>query len=439
MAGAMTEERRVPALLISATHSGAGKTSVTAAIARWHRRQGKKVRVFKTGPDFLDPMILERASGAPVYQLDLYMGGLDHCRALLSTAAAEADLILVEGVMGLFDGDPSSADLAAAFGLPVLAVIDGSAMAQTFAAIALGLRDFRSDVRLCGVVANRVGGAAHGRMLAQGLPADLPFIAALPRTPDLALPERHLGLVQPSELPALDEQLDAWADAWGAALRPGLEFKAASFNANAVEPQPPLLKDRRVAIARDAAFGFIYPANLDCLRELGAELYFFSPLQDQPLPDCDALWLPGGYPELHAEALASRTQLFAALRQHLNEGKPLLAECGGMMALMDQLITVDGSSHAMAGLLPGTVRMQARITALGLQAVEWPEGSMRGHSFHFSSLETSQAPLARATNPNGGPTAEALYQRGSLRASYLHHYFPSNPAAVAAFFAGSTQ
>ncbi|MDI4635151.1 cobyrinate a,c-diamide synthase [Pelomonas sp. V22] len=435
----MTESqaRHVPAALISGTHSGAGKTSVTAAMARWHARQGRKVRVFKTGPDFLDPMILERASGAPVYQLDLFMGGLEHCRALLAEAAAEADLILVEGVMGLFDGAPSSADLAVAFGLPVLAVIDGSAMAQTFAAIALGLRNFRSDVRLCGVVANRVGGAAHGRMLAEGLPADLPLVAALPRMPDLALPERHLGLVQAAELPALDAQLDAWADAWGAAMQPGFVFDTVSFTAKPPTESPLLLRGHRIAIARDAAFGFIYPANLDCLRALGAELRCFSPLQGQVLPDCDAVWLPGGYPELHVEALGQAPGFFASLRAHVEAGKPLLAECGGMMALVDELITLEGHRHAMAGLLPGTVTLQARFAALGLQAIAWPEGELRGHSFHFSSLTTAEPPLARASNPNGGPTTEALYQRGSLRASYLHHYFPSNPAAVAAFLAGA--
>lgn len=436
MAAAMTEARQVPAALISATHSGAGKTSVTAAIARWHTHQGRKVRVFKTGPDFLDPMILERASGAPVRQLDLFMGGLTHCRALLAEAAAEADLILVEGVMGLFDGQPSSADLAAALGLPVLVVIDASAMAQTFAAIALGMRNFRSDVRLCGVIANRVGGAVHGRMLAEGLPACLPLMAALPRMPDLALPERHLGLVQAAELPALDAQLGAWAEAWGAAAQPGFEFEPVSFDAVRPDPAARRLAGHRIAIARDAAFGFIYPANLDCLRALGAELCFFSPLKGQVLPACDALWLPGGYPELHAEQLGEDARFFAALRAHVAAGKPLLAECGGMMALMDHLIALDGRRHAMAGLMPGTVAMQPLVTALGLQSIQWPEGELRGHSFHFSSLSTDEPPVARACNPNGGPTAEALYQRGSLRASYLHHYFPSNPAAVAAFFAG---
>lgn len=419
-----------PALLVSAPASGSGKTSVTAAIARWHARRGLKVRVFKTGPDYLDPMILERASGAPVYQLDLFMGGLAHCRALLAGAAREADLVLVEGVMGLFDGDPSSADLAAAFSLPVLAVIDASAMAQTFAALATGLQRFRADVRVVGVVANRVGSEAHGRMVGEGLPAELPLLATLPRDAGLSLPERHLGLVQAAELPDLDARLDAWAGAWDASRRP-FEIAPVTFAEEAEPALPRLLEGRRIAVARDAAFSFVYPANLDCLRELGATVLSFAPLHGEPLPDCDALWLPGGYPELHAPALQG---LFPALTAHLQAGKPLLAECGGMLALLDQLEDADGHTHAMAGLMPGRARVGKRLAALGLQSLAWPEGELRGHSFHYSVLDTPLAPIATARNPNGGRTAEALYQHGSLRASYVHHYFPSNPTAVAALF-----
>ena len=423
-----------PALMISAPASGSGKTGITAAIARSQLRRGKRVRVFKTGPDFLDPSILERASGAPVYQLDLFMGGFAHCQALLADAMREADLVLVEGVMGLFDGNPSSADLAAAFGLPVVCVIDASAMAQTFAALATGLQRFRPELHHCGVIANRVGSAAHARMVGEGLPVDLPLIAALPREPRLILPERHLGLVQALEQPGLDAQLDAWADAWEAALRPGFSFKPLPVNDAAEPPPPRLLAGRRIAIASDAAFGFIYPANVDTLRALGAELAFFSPLRHEPLPDCDALWLPGGYPELHAQRLGAHPTLTAALAHHLAAAKPLLAECGGMLALLDELTDPAGESHRMAGLMPGRARVQPRLAALGLQAVAWPEGPLRGHSYHYSTLETPLAPVATATNPNGGKTAEALFQQGSLRASYVHHYFPSNPEAVAAFF-----
>ncbi|MFG6468517.1 cobyrinate a,c-diamide synthase [Roseateles sp. BYS87W] len=423
-----------PALFISAPSSGSGKTSLTAAIARSHSRRGERVRVFKTGPDFLDPMLLERASGHPAYQLDLFMGGFAHCQTLLAEAAREADLILVEGVMGLFDGNPSSADLAAAFGLPVACVVDASAMAQTFAALATGLQRFRPGLQHGGVIANRVGGLAHARMLAEGLPPDLPLVAAVPRLGHLSLPERHLGLVQAQELPRLHELLDGWADAWDAALHPGHVIPRVTFT-HEPEPAPQrTLAGRRIAIARDAAFGFIYPANTDLLEALGAELVFFSPVQHQPLPACDALWLPGGYPELHAEALSHHPTLAADLRAHVAAGKPLLAECGGMLALLQTLTDAMGQAHPMAGLLPGQARLQARVAALGLQAIDWPEGPLRGHSYHYSTLDTPLTPVATATNPNGGSTAEALYQQGSLRASYLHHYFPSNPEAVAAFF-----
>lgn len=426
-----------PALMISAPASGQGKTSVTAAIARHARRAGKRVRVFKTGPDYLDPMVLERASGHPVYQLDLFMGGLMHCRALLADAALEADLILVEGVMGLFDGKPSSADLAAAFGLPVLAVIDASAMAQTFAALAVGLQRFRPDIRVCGVVANRIGSEGHGRMVAEGLPAELPLVAALPRQKDLSLPERHLGLVQALELPGLDAQLDAWADHWEAGLKAGAQvgFAPVDFAFAPSPALPPLLAGRRIAVAQDAAFSFIYPANLDCLRALGAEVLTFAPIKGQALPDCDALWLPGGYPELHAEALSANRAFLAGLSAHLHAAKPLLAECGGMLALLDWLTDAEGKTHPMAGLFPGEARLQKRLAALGLQSIAWPEGTLTGHTFHYSTLATPLDPIATASNPNAGKAAEALYGLGSLRATYIHHYFPSNPQAIAAFFA----
>jgi len=433
----------VPALMISAPASGQGKTSVTAAMARSAKRRGLLVRAFKTGPDYLDPMVLERASGHPVYQLDLFMAGLEGCRALLAEAAAQADLILVEGVMGLFDGDPSSADLASAFGLPVVAVIDASAMAQTFAALATGLQRFRSDIAVRAVIANRIAGPAHARMVAQALPTGLPLLAALPRSESLRLPERHLGLVQAMEMPEIDAQLDAWADAWDAATRhadPALQSLTFA-RTEWPEHRPTLLADqplagKRVAVASDACFSFIYPANLDCLRGLGAQLRLFSPLAGAALPACDALWLPGGYPELHAATLAANADFSAAIAAHLAAGKPLLAECGGMLSLLETLTDTKGTEHRMAGVMPGRGVMQPRLAALGLQSIAWPEGELRGHSYHHSTMETPLTPRSRATNPNAGKTAEALYIEGSLRASYVHHYFPSNPAAIAAFMGG---
>lgn len=422
-----------PALLVSAPASGQGKTSVTAALARWHVRQGRRVRVFKTGPDFLDPMVLERASGAPVYQLDLWMNGEDDVRARLHEAAVEADLILVEGVMGLFDGGQSSADLAQRFGLPVLAVIDGSAMAQTFGALALGLASYRDGLRVHGVAANRVGSAYHAQLLAGSVPSHLQWLGALPRDAALALPERHLGLVAAAELGDIDERLDALADAWAthatAELPPPVMFPAASRTS-----APGHLKGCRIAIARDAAFCFLYPANLDLLREAGAELRFFSPLAGDALPECDAAWLPGGYPELHLAALSDSDSLRRALLDHVNAGRPLLAECGGMLYALDSLAGTDGKAMPMAGLLRGEATMQTRLGGLGMQSVSLPEGELRGHTFHYALAEIGEPPLAMATNPDGGPSREGVYRRGRFTASFMHLYFPSNPTAAVALF-----
>lgn len=422
------------AILLAAPASGQGKTTVTAALARQTRSHGLRVRVFKTGPDFLDPMIHERASGEPCYQLDLFMGGLEHCRALLAQAAREADLILVEGVMGLFDGEPSSADLARALNLPVVAVIDGAAMAQTFGAIAHGLATFRDNLEFAGVIANRVAGTRHAAMLGAALPAHIAMLGWLPRDAAISLPERHLGLLPAAELANLDAMLDRAATALQFDGDPLFDWDGMAETIPAAATELPL-QGCRIAIARDEAFCFIYQANLDTLRALGAELLFFSPLHDQSLPVCDAVWLPGGYPELHARRIATNEPMQLALLAHQSAGKPVLAECGGMMSLFETLATADGALHAGFGLLPGAALMQGTLAALGLQEVSLPEGSLRGHSFHYSRCETPLEAIARASSPNSGETAEAVYRVGRVTASYMHMYFPSNPAAVAALFA----
>ncbi len=425
--------RTCPALLVSAPASGQGKTSVTAALARWHTRQGRRVRVFKTGPDFLDPMILERASGAPVYQLDMWMCGEDDVRARLYAAAGEADLILIEGVMGLFDGSPSSADLAIRLGVPVLAVIDGSAMAQTFGALAMGLAHYREGLTVHGVAANRIGSAHHATLLQESLPEGLAWLGALPRRTEMSLPERHLGLVAAEELGDLDARLDALADAWAehasTALPPPVEFDDVQ-----IEPIPPRLHGLRIAVARDAAFCFLYRANIDLLKAAGADLRFFSPLAGDVLPESDAVWLPGGYPELHLQALSELTDLHTALRAHIDAGKPLLAECGGLLFALDALADRDGNVANMAGLLPGSAAMQPRLAALGLQQVALPEGLLHGHTFHYARARIAAPPLALASNPNGGPSAETVYRDRRMTASFVHFYFPSNPGAAMALF-----
>ncbi|WIM05033.1 MAG: cobyrinate a,c-diamide synthase [Candidatus Nitricoxidivorans perseverans] len=421
-----------PALLVAAPASGQGKTAVTAALARLHARAGRRVRVLKCGPDFLDPMIHAAATGAPCYNLDLGMCGEADCRAKLADAAANADLVLVEGVMGLFDGDPSSADIAQRFGIPVMAVIEAAAMAQTFGAISHGLASFRPGLPFSGVLANRVGGESHAEILRASLPPGMRWYGALPRDAGAALPERHLGLVQAAEVGdlvlRLDRLADRLAETGAGELPPPVEFAVPPH-----EPPPRLLAGRRIAIARDAAFAFIYPANLDTLRELGAELAFFSPLAGDPLPACDAAWIPGGYPELHAEALAARRGPWDAIAAHVAQDKPLLVECGGMMALFETLVDGEGRSHAMAGLLPGRAVMQPRLAALGMQVAQLPEGELRGHTFHHSRSETALAPLVRAQTPDGRE-GEAVYRRNRLTASYVHFYFPSNPEAAARLF-----
>ncbi len=423
--------RNCPALLIAAPASGQGKTTVTAALARLHARQGKRVRVFKCGPDFLDPMVLARASGRPVYQLDLWMVGEEESRRLLWEAAGEADLILIEGVMGLFDGAPSAADLARRFGVPVLTVIDGSAMAQTFGALAHGLKSFQLDLPFAGVLANRVGSTRHGEILRDSLPESIRWYGALPRSVDVELPSRHLGLVQAEELADLDARLDAAADALAQSAETELP-PAVSFAAPTRVSLEPLLAGVRIGVARDAAFAFLYQANLDLLQALGAELLFFSPLRFARLPAVDSLYLPGGYPELHLRALSRNGPMAEAIRAHHAAGKPILAECGGMLYLLDGLTDRGDERVEMLGLLPGEARMQQRLSALALQEVELPEGRLRGHTFHHSTLESPLQPLAHGECPNYKRTAEAVYRSGRLTASYIHFYLPSDPLAAAA-------
>ncbi|WP_206957462.1 cobyrinate a,c-diamide synthase [Trinickia acidisoli] len=425
-----------PALFIGAAASGQGKTTVTAALARAHRRRGLRVRVFKIGPDFLDPTILERASGAPVDSLDLWMVGETLCRQLLADAAREADLILVEGMMGLFDGTPSGADLALRFGLPVAVVIDAQAMAQTFGAIALGLASFNPSLAFHGVFANRVGSEYHARLLEDALPTSVRWLGHVPGTPDIALPERHLGLHTANEIDDLDARLERAADALEATALARLP-PAADFDTPPRSPLPRLLDGLHIAVAHDAAFSFVYPANLRLLTSLGARVSTFSPLADEPLPTAtDAVYLPGGYPELHASALARHTRTASAIRAHAAAGRPLFAECGGMLYLLESLTDSAGETMPMLGLLPGHAALGKQLAALGMQAIHGAQGEMRGHTFHYSHVETPLAPILTARRAQSETPGEPMYRSGAIVASYLHGYWPSNPAFMAAIFHG---
>lgn len=423
-----------PALMVAAPASGQGKTTVVAALARLHTRAGSRVRVFKCGPDFLDPQIHALASGQPCENIDFRMCGLEDARWRLARAAAHNDLLLVEGVMGLHDGTPSAAELARSLGLPILLVLDANAMAGSFGAVAWGLKHYRSGAPIVAVLANQVGSDYHAELCRATLPDDIAWYGALRRDVAATMPERHLGLLPAAEITDLAQRLERMADLL--AETPAVHLPAPlTFpdHAPALLNYAKPLAATTIAVARDAAFCFIYPANLECLEALGARLVFFSPLADSALPVCDAIWLPGGYPELHAEALAANHRMAAALAAHGAAGKPLLAECGGMMACLETLRTVDGTAYPMFGLLPGATHMQTKLAALGMFSVVLPEGPSSGHSFHYSNVTTTLTPLAWAQHANAD-RREAVYRVSRITASYMHFYFPAQPQAIARIF-----
>lgn len=431
-----------PALFLTASASGQGKTTVAAAFARLLKNNGKVVRVFKTGPDYLDPQILEQASGQPVEQLDMWMAGEAYCQQRLYNAAQSADIILVEGAMGMFDGEPSSADLAARFGLPMVLVMNVKGMAQTTAALATGLANFRADVSLVGLIANFCGSERHRELIADALPADLPLLAALKRDPLMALPERHLGLVQASEV---HDELELRFEAAAAALASaGVDEWLGQLGR--VEFHPPVklavedcyagqpLSGMRIGIARDCAFSFIYQSNLDTLSALGAEYCFFSPVADTVLPTCDALWLPGGYPELHAAELAANKSIKTAIREFFRAGKVILAECGGFLYCLDTLVDMQEQPHSMLGLIPGQGMMRGKRGCQGMQTAMLPEGEVRAHSHHRSRSSGTPTPVSHGRRQRHPAPGEPIFRERALTATYLHLFFANNPWAIARLF-----
>jgi cobyrinic acid a,c-diamide synthase len=442
----MTAVVHCPALFLTAPASNQGKTTITAALARYFTNQGKVVRVFKTGPDYLDPQILAQASRQPVEQLDIWMAGEDYCQDMLYQAAQVADLILVEGAMGMFDGEPSSADLAARFGLPMAIVMDVKGMAQTAAAVATGLANFRNDVQVAGLIANRCGSERHAELIRDALPANLPLLAALKRDEDITLPERHLGLVQADEVKdELEVRFDAAIEWLKDTPDTGLlELpKAVPFY-----PMSPVsinqafeqrLLGKTIAVAKDAAFSFIYDANLIALKNLGAKVVFFSPLHDSVLPDADALWLPGGYPELHAKALSANTTMCQAIQDFYQSGKGILAECGGMLYSLETLTDLDDNEYPMLGILAGQGAMRGKRGCQGMQTAVMPQGEIRGHAHHRSRSANTPEPVGYGRRQRHPAPGEAIYQQKGLTASYLHLFFPSNLDATAALFLADQQ
>lgn len=418
------------AMLMAAPASGQGKTMSTAALARAYRNRGLRVQAFKCGPDFIDGMILQVATGKPVYNLDLGMCGEADAQRLLYQAAQQNDVILLEGVMGLYDGTPSCADIAERFGIAVGLVINAKAMAQTFAAIAYGLYAFRPSLKRAGVFANQIGSDGHAKMIQAALPTDIPWLGAMKHDPQLSLPERHLGLHLAQEIDDIEQRIETAAQLLGPEipLPPTVSFQA---------PEPlattPLLQGKTIALAKDAAFCFTYQANLDLLQTLGANIAFFSPLHDAQLPAADAYWLPGGYPELHLDQLQHNHSMRDGLHAAAQAGKPILAECGGMLVLGDTL-----NGQPVFGLLPGKSEIQPKLQGLGTQHATFPatagdeSASIGAHTFHYGNFETSLPVVAQGKGKYGA--GEAVYRHQNITASFLHFYFPSNPALAAQFF-----
>ena len=426
--------------IIGAPRSGSGKTTITIGLLRALARRGLTVRGAKSGPDYIDPGFHAAATGTAGLNLDSWAMPPAYLRGLAGAAAETADIVIVESAMGLFDGIPSdnrrsgaAADLARAFGLPVLLVLDVSGQSQTAAAVAHGFASFDPDVRVAGVILNRVGSERHTRLASDAIAErGLPVVGAVPRNEAMTLPERHLGLVQAEEQAGISDHIDRLADAIEQAidLDAVLEIAApVAIPAGNTEAalRPP---GQRIAIARDAAFTFVYPHVAAHWRAAGAELVPFSPLTDEPPPDdCDCCWLPGGYPELHAARLADAATFRRGV-QAFAQTRPVHGECGGYMVLGEALEDAEGVTRPMLGLLGHTTSFAKRKMNLGYRqarlAVDCVLGAggdvVRGHEFHYARLITpgDDEPLAHLADGQGREIGPSGGRRGKVSGGFFH-------------------
>ncbi|GGE89160.1 cobyrinate a,c-diamide synthase [Stappia taiwanensis] len=433
--------RPASGLVIAAPSSGSGKTVLTLAMIRALRRAGRAVASAKTGPDYIDPAFHALASGRACINLDAYAMRADLLGSLAARQAADADLLIIEGVMGLFDGAASgggsTADLAAQLDLPVVLVIDAGRQSQSVAALARGFRDHRPDITLAGVLLNRCGSDRHRAMLEAALATiDMPVFGAVPRDAALTLPERHLGLHQASEHADFEGFVERAAALIAehsdltriiAAARP----VASPVTGNAPEGLAPLdlaPLGQRIAVARDLAFSFAYPHLLDGWRRQGAELSFFSPLANEgPGPECDAVFLPGGYPELHAGRLAAADRFRAGMHQAAARNALIYGECGGYMVLGDDLTDAEGTRHQMLGLLPLETSFARRKRHLGYRRLHpfaglpW-QGPLTGHEFHYATVvrEGAAERLFQARDASGVLQPDMGLRQGRVMGSFAH-------------------
>jgi cobyrinic acid a,c-diamide synthase len=442
----MTQQTR--GLVIAGTQSGVGKTTVTLGLLSALRRRGLAVQPFKVGPDFIDPGHHSRAAGRVCRNLDGWMLSKDYNLANFRRHAGQAQVAVVEGVMGLFDGYDglseagSTAQMAKWLGLPVLLVVDARALARSAAALVHGFASFDPELTLAGVVFNRIGGATHLHYLEQALSllGEVKCLGGLPREAKLAIPERHLGLTTAEDHPLQEEYLGRLADL----LEEHLDLEGLLAALPRLE-MPPVVSPEaaaptvRLGVARDQAFCFYYPENLELLARFGAELLPFSPLTDRQLPEnLHGVYLGGGYPELFAAPLAANDGLKQELAEQAAAGLPIYAECGGLMYLSQEIQDLEGRRHSMAGLLPLKVRMLKRLKTLGYREITLtaagllgPAGTqVRGHEFHYSEIAAETGDLPRLYHLTARQGAAALaegYCRNHILASYVHLHFGSNP------------
>ncbi|MTI43846.1 cobyrinic acid a,c-diamide synthase [Roseibium hamelinense] len=422
-------------LLIAAPSSGAGKTTLTLSLLRASKAKGHAVVSAKSGPDYIDPRFHAAATGAPCINLDAWAMSSQAIRRLANQHAAASELLLIEGAMGLFDGAAngrgSAADLAACLQVPVVLVVDCSRQAQSVAALVSGFGAFRTDVSVAGIVLNRVGSARHEAMLRTALaPLGIPVVGALPRLPGLQLPERHLGLVQAGEHPDLEAYLNSAAEL----CLEHMDLPALLSLGRPLKAPDPVMETglaplgQRIAVASDNAFAFSYPHTLDDWRQKGAELSFFSPLSDNaPDPHADAVFLPGGYPELHAERLAAATAFRAGIYSSVDKGALIYGECGGYMTLGEVLVDAQGKRHNMLGLLPLETSFEARKRQLGYRTLKsqsgfpW-KGALSAHEFHYATIvrEGGRERLFRAHDAEGTPLPDMGLRQGSVMGSFAH-------------------
>jgi len=428
-----------PGLIIGAPRSGSGKTTVTLGLLRALKRHGHAVQPFKCGPDYIDPAFHAVAAGRESYNVDSWAMRWPRAAGLLSNASRGADIVIAEGLMGFYDGvvqpghwgNGASSDLASATGWPAILVLDVSGQSQTAAAVARGFQNFRDGVEIGGVILNRIGSARHVRFVSEALTAiGLPVVGALPREANLVLPERHLGLVQAEETTELESRLDTLADFIDANVDVMRVLELAKPGSIAggtpASIRPP---GQRVALARDAAFSFIYPHLLAAWRSAGAEIVTFSPLADEvPDPDADVVWMPGGYPELHAGRLAACHRFKSAIGKFA-QTRPVHGECGGYMALGTGLIDALGERHEMVGLLGLETSFAARKLNLGYRKAELVEpcvlgnsgDTLTGHEFHYASVISSpDTPLFHLSDSDGHDLAQRGSRRGFTTGSFLH-------------------